>query len=117
MKAFCGPIVALGQRLTSAADTIRRGPHEPSISTLLNVLVVELLTPRGEPRQKAVVGVENGANRTTDPRTAANGHQGVHAVGSVAAPATSGEREEPFCGRRFVPAADQRSQHALSTGA
>ena len=43
-------------------------------------------------------------------------HQEVHAAGSVVAPATSGEREEHCCGRRFVPAAGQRSQPWLSLG-
>jgi len=63
MRVFRGPIVALGQRFASAADTIRRGLHEPSVSTRAHKALVKLLTPRGGPRHRAVVGVGSNARR------------------------------------------------------
>ena len=74
------------------------------------------LTPRGEPRQTAVVGVENRCPHDGYWAEYPSQQQRSPAVGSVTAPATSSECLARSGGRRFVPSAARRSQPALSVG-
>jgi hypothetical protein len=74
------------------------------------------LTPRGEPRQTAVVGVENRCPRDDYCAEYPSQQQRSPAVGSVTAPATSSECLGAFRRTASCPSATRRSLPVLSVG-